>query len=207
MITNIKDSEISLLRTESLQNAIFESFIQTFNISAQRMLGYSPVNVINEISPMIQLDAQQLIVSIKSHNIEHQTTITNCFETLVFRVKFAIEDINELTFIDKNGDLFPSKMLISALSDQLNGIIGYLLTDTDNKAMKVILRFSLSTSILFHTRPNIIITDNNVTIINVNTIFIGITGFSQEETIGQNPRHLKSGKQRPNFMAECVTRG
>jgi EAL domain-containing protein (putative c-di-GMP-specific phosphodiesterase class I) len=50
MIKNIKDLEMSLLRAKSLQNAIFESFIQTFNISAQRMLGYSPVNVINEVS-------------------------------------------------------------------------------------------------------------------------------------------------------------
>src|SRR6202035_1320178 len=46
------------------------------------------------------------------------------------------EDIYELTYIRKGGSRFPAVVSVTALRDDLDGIIGYLLIGTDNTARK-----------------------------------------------------------------------
>jgi len=56
----------------------------------------------------------------------------------------------------------------------------------------------------------IVITDNSGTIVYVNPAFEKITGYTREESIGANPRILKSGYQDNSFyksMWETLTRG
>ena len=48
----------------------------------------------------------------------------------------GIEDIYELTYIRKDGGLFPASVSITALRDDAGGVIGYLLMGTDNSARK-----------------------------------------------------------------------
>jgi len=45
----------------------------------------------------------------------------------------------------------------------------------------------------------ITITDSNGTILSVNPAFCRITGYSEEEVIGKNPRFLSSGRHSPDF--------
>ena len=52
------------------------------------------------------------------------------------------------------------------------------------------------------TRDVVVITDMDGNIQFVNQAFVGITGYSREEALGQNPRILKSGKQSTEFYAE-----
>jgi len=57
---------------------------------------------------------------------------------------------------------------------------------------------------------SVMITDSEGTIEYVNPKFTELTGFSVEETIGQNPRILKSGEQPPKFyqeLWETITHG
>jgi PAS domain S-box-containing protein len=57
---------------------------------------------------------------------------------------------------------------------------------------------------------SIMITDPDGTIIYVNPAFERVSGYSQEEIIGQNPRFLKSGRQDAAFyrkMWDTLTRG
>jgi hypothetical protein len=66
------------------------------------------------------------------------TTIAPGFEALVFKASRGIEDIQELTYIRKDGSRFPAIVSVTALRDvhDHNGIIGYLLIGTDNTARK-----------------------------------------------------------------------
>ena len=48
----------------------------------------------------------------------------------------------------------------------------------------------------------IVITDTGGIIQYVNPAFTGLTGYSRQEALGQNPRILKSGQQTPAFYAE-----
>ena len=58
------------------------------------------------------------------------------FEALVFKASRGIEDIYELTYIRKDGSRFPAIVSVTALRDDQDAIIGYLLIGTDNTARK-----------------------------------------------------------------------
>ena len=138
----------TLLKTGALQNAILNSanfssiatdevgVIQLFNVGAERMLGYAAEEVLNKITPAEISDPQEIITRAEALSVELGTTIAPGFEALVFKASRGIEDIYELTYIRKDGSRFPAVVSITALRDDLGGIIGYLLIGTDNTARK-----------------------------------------------------------------------
>jgi len=138
--------EAALLKTGALQNAILNSanfssiatdekgVIQLFNVGAERMLGYTAADVVNRITPADISDPQELIVRAKALSLELATTITPGFEALVFKASRGIEDIYELTYIRKDGSRFGAVVSVTALRDDQDAIIGYLLIGTDNTA-------------------------------------------------------------------------
>jgi len=146
-ISEVRRQE-ALLKTGALQNAILNSanfssiatdekgIIQLFNIGAERMLGYKAADVLNKITPADISDPQELIVRAKALSVELDTPITPGFEALVFKASRGIEDIYELTYIRKDGSRFPAVVSVTALRDEQDAIIGYLLIGTDNTARK-----------------------------------------------------------------------
>src|SRR5258707_6007537 len=81
-------------------------------------------------------DPQEVIARAKVLSIELATPITPGFEALVFKASRGIEDIYELTYVRKDGSRFPAVVSVTALRDERDGIIGYLLIGTDNSARK-----------------------------------------------------------------------
>src|SRR5688572_26858325 len=134
--------------TGALQDAIFNSanfssiatdekgVIQLFNVGAERMLGYAAADVVNIITPADISDPQEVIARATTLSLELGTTITPGFEALVFKASRGIEDIYELTHIRKDGSRFPAVVSVTALRDDEDAIIGYLLIGTDNTARK-----------------------------------------------------------------------
>ena len=131
-----------------MQKAIFDSanfssiatdakgVIQIFNVGAERMLGYTAAEVMNKITPADISDPQEVIARAKSLSVELETSISPGFEALVFKASRGIEDIYELTYIRKDGSRFPAVVSVTALRDDQDSIIGYLLIGTDNTARK-----------------------------------------------------------------------
>ncbi len=149
-ITARKQAEEALLQAGALQSAIFNSanfssiatdakgVIQIFNVGAERMLGYMADEVMNKITPADISDPQEVIARAEALSAELGTTITPGFEALVFKASRGIEDIYELTYIRKDGSRFPAVVSVTALRDEQDVIIGYLLIGTDNTARKQI---------------------------------------------------------------------
>ena len=145
-----KQAEEALLKAGALQSAIFNSanfssiatdakgVIQIFNVGAERMLGYNASEVMNQITPADISDPQEVIARAEALSIELGTPITPGFEALVFKASRGIEDIYELTYIRKDGSRFPAVVSVTALRDEQNAIIGYLLIGTDNTARKLV---------------------------------------------------------------------
>ena len=143
-----KQAEQALLKAGALQSAIFNSanfssiatdakgVIQIFNVGAERMLGYAAADVLNKITPADISDPQEVIARAKALSEELSTAITPGFEALVFKASRGIEDIYELTYIRKDGSRFPAVVSVTALRDDQDSIIGYLLIGTDNTARK-----------------------------------------------------------------------
>ena len=145
-VTSRKQAEEVLLKAGALQKAIFNSanfssiatdakgVIQIFNVGAERMLGYAAADVMNKITPADISDPQELIARATALSIELGATITPGFEALVFKAARGIEDIYELTYIRKDGSRFGAVVSVTALRDEQDAIIGYLLIGTDNTA-------------------------------------------------------------------------
>ncbi len=143
-----KQAEEELLKLGALQNAIFNSanfssiatdangVIQIFNVGAEKMLGYSAAEVMDQITPADISDPQEVITRAKALSDEFGTPITPGFEALVFKASRGIEDIYELTYFRKDGSRFPAVVSVTALRDAQDAIIGYLLIGTDNTARK-----------------------------------------------------------------------
>ena len=203
-----KQAEEALLKAGALQSAIFNSanfssiatdakgVIQIFNVGAERMLGYTAVEVMNKITPADISDPEELIARAKALSIELGTPITPGFEALVFKASRGIEDIYELTYIRKDGSRFPAVVSVTALRDAQDTIIGYLLIGTDNTARKLVeaeqkkldqrlrdqqfyTRSLIESNIdaLMTTDPSGIITD-------VNKQMEALTGCTRDELIG-----------------------
>jgi len=143
-----KQAEEALLKAGALQSAIFNSanfssiatdakgVIQIFNVGAERMLGYTALEVMNKVTPADISDPREVIARAKVLSLELGTQIEPGFEALVFKASRGIEDIYELTYIRKDGSRFPAVVSVTALRDDQNNIIGYLLIGTDNTARK-----------------------------------------------------------------------
>jgi PAS domain S-box-containing protein len=138
----------ALLKAGALQSAIFNSanfssiatdangVIQIFNVGAERMLGYAAADVMNKITPADISDPQELIARAKTLSVELGSAIAPGFQALAFKASRGIEDIYELTYIRKDRSRFPAIVSVTALRDDQNDIIGYLLIGTDNTARK-----------------------------------------------------------------------
>src|SRR3954464_15138283 len=200
--------EAALLKTGALQNAILNSanfssiatdekgVIQLFNVGAERMLGYTAAEVLNQITPAEISDPQELIVRAEALSAEAGTEITPGFEALVFKASRGIEDIYELTYFRKDGTRFPAVVSVTALRDDQDQIIGYLLIGTDNTARKQIEeeRQKLDQRLRdqhFYTRSLIesnidalMTTDPRGIITDVNKQTEKLTGCTRDELIG-----------------------
>jgi PAS domain S-box-containing protein len=198
----------SVLKTGALQNAIFNSanfssiatdekgVIQIFNVGAERMLGYTALEVVNKITPAQISDPQEVVARAAALSIEMDTAITPGFEALVFKASRGIEDIYELTYIRKDGSRFPALVSVTALRDAASTIIGYLLIGTDNTARREIEeeRMKLDQRLRdqqFYTRSLIesnmdalMTTDPLGIITDVNNQMESLTGCTRDELIG-----------------------
>ncbi|MDD4928794.1 MAG: PAS domain S-box protein [Gallionella sp.] len=70
---------------------------------------------------------------------------------------------------------------------------------TQRKIAEQAIRIAAAT---FETHDGILITDAKGHILRVNRAFTGITGYTAEEAIGQNPRFMKSGRHDRRFYVE-----
>ncbi|HTD27912.1 MAG TPA: PAS domain S-box protein [Xanthomonadaceae bacterium] len=218
----------SLLKTGALQGAIFNSayfssiatdengVIQIFNVGAERMLGYTALDVVNRITPADISDPQELIARAATLSLELDTPITPGFEALVFKASRGIEDIYELTYIRKDGSRFPAMVSVTPLRDEQEGIIGYLLIGTDNTARKQVEaeQKKLDQRLRdqqFYTRSLIesnidamITTDPAGIITDVNAQMEALTACTRDELIGAPFKNFFTDPQRAEAAIKHV---
>jgi PAS domain S-box-containing protein len=223
-----KQAEEALLKAGALQSAIFNSanfssiatdakgVIQIFNVGAERMLGYAALDVMNKRSPADISDSQELIARAKFLSAEAGVTITPGFEALVFKASRGIEDIYELTYIRKDGSRFPAVVSVTALRDDQNTIIGYLLIGTDNTARKQIegeqkilaqrLRdHQFYTRSLFESNIDALITtDPSGIITDVNKQMEVLTDCTRDELIGAPFKNYFTDPERAEAAIKLV---
>ena len=218
----------ALREARALQTAIFNSVnfssiatdangvIQIFNVGAERMLGYTAAEVMNQITPADISDPQEVIARAKALSVELGTPITPGFDALVFKASRGIEDIYELTYIRKDGSRFPAVVSVTALRDAQDAIIGYLLIGTDNTARKQVEeeRKKLDQRLRdqqFYTRSLIesnidalMTTDPSGIITDVNKQMEALTDCTRDELIGAPFKNYFTDPERAEAAIKLV---
>jgi diguanylate cyclase (GGDEF)-like protein/PAS domain S-box-containing protein len=100
----------------------------------------------------------------------------------------------------KSGEVFWASLQLSLMRDEQGdpcGLIGYLSDITARVEAEKTMR--LQSRIFNHSEESILITDAARRILSVNQAFSEITGYSQEEIVGQTPAILRSDRHPTEF--------
>ena len=147
-ITERKQAEEKLLQVMQLQQAILDSsnytiistdpegIIQTFNVAAQRLLGYTPEEVLGKVTPKIIHDLSEVQQRAKILSVDLGKEIEPGFEVFVAKARLGFADENEWTYIRKDGSSFPVQLSVTALRDRNGKITGFLGIGNDIHARK-----------------------------------------------------------------------
>lgn len=130
---------------------------------------------------------------------------TQLFEANSPHIRAALAGISqefEQTLIKANGSV--GHTLVRYIPDEnaAKEVDGFYVLVSDVTSIKSAqTELKLAASVFHNTLEGILVTDINGDIISVNPAFTQITGYSAEESIGQNPRMLKSNHHKPDFYA------
>ncbi|WP_158442180.1 PAS domain S-box protein [Planktothrix agardhii] len=135
--TKVAERTQELAQVNSLQSAILGStsysiistdlngIIQTCNPSVERMLGYSPSELIGN-TPEIIHDRQEVIDRAAELTEELKQDIPVGFEVFIAKSRRNLVNEQEWTYIRKDGSRFPVSLSVTALKDDNDQIIGFL---------------------------------------------------------------------------------
>lgn len=143
-ITDRKEADRALRETNSLQRAMLQGAgfaiistdthgeIQLFNPAAERMLGYSVEEVVeNHLTPANFHLGEEVLARAGELTLELGREVKAGFETFVAKAKLGLPDQREWTYIRKDGSRLPVLLSVTALFDEGGVITGYLGIATD----------------------------------------------------------------------------
>lgn len=141
-----KELEGTLLELEdssALQQAVFDSVgviiistdasgtITSFNKGAEKLLGYTATEVINEFDPTIFHDPHELADKVVELSQELNRNVGLGFNQLVAKAKDGLPNEEEWTLVKKNSERFPANVVSAPIKHNDGSIIGFTIVATD----------------------------------------------------------------------------
>ena len=139
LVAKTNASRKKLSEMESWQKAVLDSteysiistdingVIQTFNYGAQKLLGYSSQEVVGKLTPSPFHDGAEVASRAVQLSKELGRTIEPGFGVFVEKAReMNITDIQEWTYIRKNGTTVPVRLSVTSIGSQDLQIVGYL---------------------------------------------------------------------------------
>ena len=157
-------------------NSEFEKFI---GIPASELIGKTPDDIsLPELAEKYLAADRELF----------ENPGSQIYETQVRYASGKLRDVmfHKATFFQPDGSV--------------GGLAGVMLDITERKRMEASLQ--QATTVFNNSTEGVTITKPNGSIIAVNRAFTKITGYTQEEVIGRNPRMLKSDRQNKDFYRD-----
>ncbi|MFN7086279.1 MAG: response regulator, partial [Burkholderiales bacterium] len=155
-----QDMTRELRQTTLVQRAILDSanysivstdergIIRTFNRAAERMLGYTAVEVVGKATLAVIHDPQEIAQRAKALTAELGRVIEPGFEVFVAKTRSGTPDETEWTCVRKDGLRFPLLLSVTALHDGQDNLTGFLAIGydmTERKAMERLKNEFIST--------------------------------------------------------------
>ncbi|MBA3661840.1 MAG: response regulator [Gammaproteobacteria bacterium] len=133
-----KLKKITRLQQTLLDNANFtiiscnsHGIIQTFNKTAEQMLGYRAKEVVGKATPLIFHDMDAIKKRALELSQELQLTVAPGLDTLLAKAKVNGVDTHEWEYIKNDGTRIPIQLSISELHDKSGKTTGALITGLD----------------------------------------------------------------------------
>lgn len=142
-ITNSRQVQESLIKTTTLQQAILNSAnymiistnvdgtIMTFNVAAERSLGYTAAEIIGKTTPLIIHDEAEVVQRAQELSREIGVTITPDFEVFVAKARRGQSEEREWSYVRKDGSRLSVLVSVTALRDADGIITGFLEIGSD----------------------------------------------------------------------------
>lgn len=153
-VTEERESRMRILEMSAWQRSILDSSpysiiscsvdgkISTFNLAAEKMLGYLASEVVGKFSLIAFHDPKELQVNFKERNKEWTTDENKNFVLLTERTLFEGRDVQEWNYLCANGDLVPVRLVLSPIYDgkgKLSGFLGVAEDLTEQRKMKRVI--------------------------------------------------------------------
>ncbi|MCF8208154.1 MAG: EAL domain-containing protein [Rhodoferax sp.] len=186
-------SEVSIIATD------IDGVIQLFNRGAERMLGYSAAEVVGKTTAAaLHLDSE---VAQRAKQLQQELGYPiNGVKVFTAKADREGQEHHEWTCVRKNGEQIFVSLVVTAVRSAKGEITGYLGISQDITQRKLAqASMQLNANVFTYAREGILIADQDANIIDVNAAFSRITGYERAETIGKNPKFLKSGRQGIDF--------
>lgn len=110
--------------------------IRTFNPAAERILGYSAVEMIGQHAPSIFHDPVEVVVRAEAMTEELGRKVVPGFEVFVAHTALRDVDEREWTYLHKDGTRIPVWLSVTALRDAAQQVSGYLGIASDLRERK-----------------------------------------------------------------------
>ncbi|RYF57371.1 MAG: EAL domain-containing protein [Comamonadaceae bacterium] len=120
-----------------------EGFVTSFNPAAERLLGYTAEEVVNQQTPVLWHDPQELVRYATQLTDQLGEAVTPGFDVFAARPRRNQPEENEWTYIRKDGKRIQVNLSVTALRDErsrITGFVGLAYDLTERKQDELVMR-------------------------------------------------------------------
>lgn len=110
--------------------------IQAFNLTAEKLLGYTADEVIGRLTPLVFHDSTELWQMCNQHGMKNHQLLQPGVEVLLERARVDAGEEQEWTYLCKNGDRILVRLSISPVFDDNQLLVGFLFIARDITAQR-----------------------------------------------------------------------
>jgi PAS domain S-box-containing protein len=180
-------TQISIISTDT------SGVITVFSAGAEKMLGYGAAEMIGRTPAAFHLP-EEMEARSRELSATLRRPVTG-FDVFVEVARTAPYERREWTYVRKDGRRLTVELTVTAVrnaSGEITGFLGIASDVTSQRHAQMQMR-KLSTAVKA-SPTSIVITDRNAKIEYANPKFFELTGYTEKEMLGQDPKLLSSGK-------------
>lgn len=189
--------------------------ITLFNSGAEKLLGYSENEVVNQKTPAIFHDPKEIEERAKKLSEQFNKTILPNFSVFTEKTLQGVENNDLWTYITKTGDKKTVHLHLTSIADQQGNISGFLAVAED-VTDQIRLQYDLAQqkeeleTILSTSKDGIAILDLTSKFLYANPAYLNMTGFTLEELLMKSCVELSIPEDVPRAakaIAEVLEKG